>query len=72
MESLDYVHHQVWTNSHKAKREKDGRTIFVIAPRDPGYGNWLDTAGHDRGTVVLRILEAKGGAPKVKYRVSKI
>ena len=27
---------------------------FVIAHRDPGVPNWLDTAGHRRGTVGVR------------------
>ena len=27
---------------------------FVIAHRDPGVANWLDTAGHRHGTVGVR------------------
>ena len=34
--------------------EPDGRARFVIAHRDPGMPNWLDTAGHCRGTVGVR------------------
>ena len=32
----------------------DGSVRFVIAHRDPGVPNWLDTAGHQRGTVGVR------------------
>ena len=34
--------------------EADGSVRFVIAHRDPGVPNWLDTAGHDVGTVGVR------------------
>jgi hypothetical protein len=54
METLDYVHHQATLNCHSARLESDGSARFVIAHRDPGVGNWLDTAGHSRGTVGVR------------------
>jgi len=54
METLDYVHHQTTLNCHSAQLEADGSVRFVIAHRDPGVPNWLDTAGHRRGTVGVR------------------
>jgi hypothetical protein len=54
METLDYVHHRSALNCHSAKREADGSVRFVVASRDPGVPNWLDTAGHARGTVGVR------------------
>jgi len=54
METLDYVHHQATLNCHTAQLETDGSVRFVIAHRDPGVANWLDTAGHQRGTVGVR------------------
>ncbi len=54
METLDYVHHQSTLNCHSAKLEADGSVRFVICQRDPGTPNWLDTAGHRRGTVGVR------------------
>jgi hypothetical protein len=54
METLDYVNHQATLNCHSAKLEPDGSARFVIAQRDPGVANWLDTAGHSRGTVGVR------------------
>lgn len=54
METLDYVHHQSTLNCHSAKLEPDGSVRFVIADRDPGVPNWLDTAGHRHGTVGVR------------------
>jgi hypothetical protein len=54
METLDYVHHQSTLNCHTAVLEPDGSARFVIARRDPGVANWLDTTGHERGTVGVR------------------
>jgi hypothetical protein len=56
METLDYVHHQATLNSHSAKLESDGSARFVISHRDPGVPNWLDTAGHRRGTMGVRFV----------------
>lgn len=53
-ESLDYRHHQIHVNQHSAKRNDDGTVTVVIAHEDPGYGNWLDTAGHSHGTLLWR------------------
>ena len=49
METLDYVRHQSTLNCHSAQLEPDGSVRFVVAHRDPGVPNWLDTAGHRAG-----------------------
>jgi hypothetical protein len=54
METLDYVHHQSTLNCHSAQLEENGSVRFVVAHSDPGLPNWLDTAGHRRGTVGVR------------------
>jgi hypothetical protein len=54
METLDYVRHQATLNCHSAELEEDGSVRLVVAGRDPGVANWLDTAGHARGTVGVR------------------
>ncbi len=58
MESLDYRYYPISVNKHSAKLEKDGSVRIVIASRDPGKGNWIDTCGHDRGTMCLRWVRA--------------
>ncbi|MHB9879354.1 DUF1214 domain-containing protein [Pacificimonas sp. ICDLI1SI03] len=59
MESLDYRHHRIHVNKHGASYNKDGSITIVLAARDPGYGNWIDTAGHQQGTMLLRWTGAK-------------
>jgi len=57
-ESLDYRHHKVHVNKHTAKLNADGTVTIVLADKDPGYGNWVDKAGHDQGTMLLRWTSA--------------
>lgn len=58
MESLDYRRHRITLNKHTARLEPDGRLKLVVADRDPGFGNWIDTAGHSEGTALLRWVSA--------------
>lgn len=67
MESLDYRFHRVHVNKHSAKTNADGSVTIVVAERDPGYGNWVDTAGHEHGTMLLRWTSAtEHPVPKTK------
>jgi hypothetical protein len=54
LESLDYRYHRIHLNNHTARLEPDGRLRVLIAHQDPGLPNWLDTAGHRRGTLGVR------------------
>lgn len=56
MESLDHDR-RITVNKHTATLD-DGRLTIVVAPRDPGWGNWIDTCGHSSGTALLRWLGA--------------
>lgn len=56
MESLDQDR-KITLNKHTAAVE-NGRLRIVVAQRDPGFGNWIDTCGHSSGTALLRWLGA--------------
>jgi len=58
MQSLDYRYHRVSINHAQAVLEPDGSFRMVIAHRDPGVPNWLDTAGHREGLFFCRWLQA--------------
>ena len=59
MESLDYRYHRIAVNHCDAVAEPDGAVRIVVAAEDPGLPNWLDTAGHRRGTMCLRWVGAE-------------
>jgi len=59
MESLDYRYHSIHVNKHTATYRPDGGVTMVLAHRDPGLPNWLDTAGHRLGTLCFRWIGAK-------------
>jgi hypothetical protein len=68
MESLDYRHHRIAINKHEARCREDGSVRIVVAHRDPGVENWIETAGHDRGTMCLRWVRA-ATKPQPRTRV---
>ncbi len=58
MQSLDYRYHRVSINGAQATLEPDGSFRVVIAHRNPGVPNWLDTASHRDGLFFCRWLQA--------------
>ena len=48
-ESLDFASHQCSLNGFQSERDADGALRWVVAHRDPGVPNWLDTTGHPEG-----------------------
>lgn len=53
-ESLDYANHQTSLNGFQAEPDPDGVLRYVVAHRDPGVPNWLDTTGHREGFLTPR------------------
>lgn len=70
-ESLDYTFRRVHLNSGSAKLRDDGSFRLVVAQEDPGVDNWLDTAGHDHGTMCVRWVRADSH-PEPRCRVVKL
>jgi hypothetical protein len=67
-ETVDYANHQSSLNGHQAVLDADGVLRAVVAHRDPGVANWLDTAGHRQGPMIFRWLRADA-APVPTTRV---
>lgn len=62
--TLDYANRQTSLNRAQAHIDLDGMFRAVIAHADPGVANWLDTLGHQQGSVHLRVLRPPApGAP---------
>jgi len=56
--SLNYMYRQTSISGHHAAVDGDGGFRAVVAHRDPGVKNWLDTTGRRQGTVVFRNYRA--------------
>ena len=66
--TIDYSHHQTSLNGHQVTIDPDGRCRVVIAHRDPGVANWLDTTDHRHGVICLRWVRVDR-RPEVHTRV---
>ena len=55
-ETIHYGRHQSSLNAHQAAVDSDGLVRVVLCARDPGVANWLDTAGHSNGPIILRCV----------------
>ncbi|MGO4204096.1 DUF1214 domain-containing protein [Rhodococcus sp. TAF43] len=53
-QSLGYTYRQTSLNGHQAVLDEDGVFRAVVAHRDPGVANWLDTAGNTFTRCVYR------------------
>jgi hypothetical protein len=54
--SYDYAHRQISLNRAQTVLERDGSYRIVVAHRNPGVPNWLDTEGRQTGTLYWRFL----------------
>ena len=59
-QTLDYAHRPVTLNRRQTRLEQDGAFRIVLAHRDPGTPNWLDTEGRAFGLVFWRFFLAEG------------
>jgi hypothetical protein len=60
--SLDYANRQTSLNLRQASRDADGVLRLVLAARDPGVPNWLDTSGHPEGIMAWRVTSPEAPA----------
>ncbi len=58
-ESHDFANHQSSLNGFQTETDRDGVIRFIVAHRDPGVPNWLDTTGHPEGFLTARWTYAE-------------
>ncbi len=71
LETIHYGRHQSSLNGHQAVIDPDGIFRAVICATDPGVANWLDTAGHSNGAMLLRCVRTET-APVPTVRAVKV
>jgi len=55
--TIDWINNQSSLNGFQSRLDEDGKLRVVIARRDPGVPNWLDTGGYETGLIQLRWNE---------------
>jgi hypothetical protein len=69
MMSYDYRFRRISLNRRQMKLGPGGRYRIVVAHRDPGVPNWLDTEGRPTGTIFWRFLEPEETPERPRTRV---
>ena len=64
MESLDFANRITSLNGHQLQVDDDGRYRIVIAHRDAGVANWLDTTGLHEGMIATRYIRTSTVPPQ--------
>ena len=54
LNSMDFLYRPVSYTPSRTKVDSDGRIRLIMAHSDPGYHNWLDTCGFQRGMLANR------------------
>jgi hypothetical protein len=67
--AFEYRDRSVSLNRAQTELLPDGSYRMVVAARDPGVPNWLDTEGHREGTMFWRFLLPEDKPEKPRCRV---
>lgn len=54
MNSMDFLYRPVSYTPSRTSVDSDGKIRMVMAHRDPGFHNWIDTSGFESGMLVNR------------------
>ncbi len=54
--SMDYLYRPVSHSPARVTTDSDGRIRMVLAHRDPGFHNWIDTCGFEQGEICNRNM----------------
>ncbi|MBW2363260.1 MAG: DUF1214 domain-containing protein [Deltaproteobacteria bacterium] len=69
LQTGDYRYRSCSLNRKQMQADAEGRFAFVVAHRDPGVPNWIDTEGHPAGTLYWRFLLPEGKIEQPRCRV---
>jgi hypothetical protein len=70
--TFDYRYRRVSLNRRQTRLEADGSFKMVVAPRDPGVPNWLDSEGRPYGQMFWRFQLPEEEIAPLTTRVVKI
>jgi Protein of unknown function (DUF1214) len=56
--SMDFLYRPVSYTPSRASVDDDGKVRLILAHHDPGFHNWIDTQGFERGNLTYRHMLA--------------
>ena len=68
--SMDYLYRPVSYTPSRTAVDSDGKVRLILAHDDPGYHNWIDTQGFERGNLTYRHM-LEGHPAALETRVVK-
>ncbi|HMV71326.1 MAG TPA: DUF1214 domain-containing protein [Pseudomonadales bacterium] len=71
-EPLSYMDHRSHYNNRTVRYEADGSVRIVIAARDPGMPNWIDTRGHLEGPMIFRWSRTALPVPEIEAKLIQL
>lgn len=66
MESLDYRYFNICISKGNAVYNDDGSVRIIVSHKDPGLPNWIETCGHNEGTMCWRWYRLSEGEKPVE------
>ncbi|MGV0645665.1 DUF1214 domain-containing protein [Mycolicibacterium sp. XJ879] len=69
--SMDYLYRPVSYTPSRTAVDGDGKIRLVLAHQDPGYHNWIDTQGFERGNLTYRHM-LDGAPAELHTRLVKV
>ena len=69
MQTFDYEERSVSLNREQTVLDEDGNFEIILAHRDPGRPNWLDTEGRPYGIMFWRFQLPEGDIPPLETEV---
>ena len=69
LQTPPYRYRRVSLNRRQVRYEQDGSFEIVVAHRDPGVPNWIDTAGQRTGMIFWRFLLPEEEVPAIEAEV---
>lgn len=72
LQTPPYRYRNISLNRNQVKCSEDGSFEIVVAHRDPGVDNWLDTAGLPTGMIFWRFLLPQEAPPAIVAELIKV
>lgn len=69
---MSYAERRSHYNNRTVRYEPDGSVRIVIALKNPGVANWIDTRGHLEGPMIFRWSRTNLALPEIQAEVVKL